>query len=49
MKKEYMELECTVVSFENEDIVTASPAGLMGLSGKGDNDFGFTENFGNGN
>ena len=47
MKKEYMELECTVVSFENEDIVTASGEGLMGLSGGGDNGFDFTENFGN--
>lgn len=45
MKKEYMELECTVVSFENEDIVTASE--VTSLFGEtGDNDYGFS-NFGN--
>ena len=47
MKKEYMELECTVVSFENEDIVTASDGNLTSLLGEGDNELGFTSNFGN--
>ena len=46
MKKEYMELECTVVSFENEDIVTASGGDLTSLLGEGDNDLDFTSNFG---
>lgn len=46
MKKEYMELECTVVSFENEDIVTAS-GDLTSLLELGDNDLDFNSNFGN--
>ena len=46
MKKEYMELECTVVSFENEDIVTTSGGNLTSLPGEGDNNLDFNENFG---
>ena len=45
MKKKYMELECTVIDFENEDIVTTSGTSgndLMSLTGKGDNDVEFT-------
>ena len=44
MKKKYMELECTVIDFENEDIVTTSGNDLMSLTGtgKGDNDVEFT-------
>ena len=42
MKKKYMELECTVIDFENEDIVTTSGNDLMSLSGEGDNDVDFT-------
>ena len=45
MKKKYMELECTVIDFENEDIVTTSGTsgnGLMSLTEKGDNDVEFT-------
>ena len=48
MKKKYMELECTVIDVENEDIVTTSGnAGnsLMSLTGTGDNDVDFVNNF----
>lgn len=40
-----MELECTVIDFENEDIVTASGNSLMSLTGTGDNDVDFVNNF----
>ena len=46
MKKKYMELECTVIDFENEDIVTTSGNDhLMSLSGEGDNDVDFVKDF----
>lgn len=47
MKKKYMEPECTVVNFENEDIVTTS-GNLTSLSKMGDNDLNF-ELFNSGN
>ena len=42
MKKKYMELECTVIDFENEDIVTNS---LMSLEETGDNNVDFVNSF----
>ena len=46
MKKKYMELECTVIDFENEDIVTTS-GGLTSYAVTGDNDVDFVSNFNN--
>ena len=44
-KKKYTELECTVIDFENEDIVTTS--GLSGLTvTHEDNIINFTDDFG---
>ena len=40
MKKQYIELELTIVEFENDDIVTTS--GLPGLNGK-DNDVSMSD------
>ena len=44
MKKKYMELECTVIDFENEDIVTTS-GDLTSYEVTGDNDVDFVKNF----
>lgn len=44
-KKKYTELECTVIDFENEDIVTTSGS-LSGLVQSGDNEIDFTSTFG---
>lgn len=49
MKKRYMEPECTIVNFENEDIVTTSGGdytSLLDLDDIGDNNLDFTSNFG---
>ncbi len=42
MKKNYAEPECTVIIFENEDIVTTS-GNLTSYSGSGDNDINFSD------
>ena len=44
MKKKYMELECTVIDFENEDIVTTS-GDLTSYEVTCDNDVDFVKNF----
>lgn len=48
MKKNYIELECEIIKFENEDIITSSASKSIFdyQSSTGDNDVDYSNTFG---
>ena len=45
MKKEYIELDCSVICFDNEDIVTASKLDSLGVGTGSEADIDYSSNF----